>query len=133
MSETSVFLTGGSKTSKLSLVVLLGDNPVDSWVLHDGLMVWINQNDLEEFVSGILTNPVGVEDSKVRALSSDLLFSNISVGSGFLQLSDTMMDWLTENGTLVNCSLSSTSSNSDSVDDVSLLLLESEGSSLIES
>ena len=55
------------------------------------------------------------------------------MGSGLLELSDTLMDWLTVNGTLVDCSLSSTSSDSDSVDDVSLLGLESKGSSLIES
>ena len=133
MSETSVFLTRGGQTSELSSVVLLGDDPVDSWVLLDGGVVWIDKDDLVELVGGILSYPVRVEDSQVGASSSNLLLSNVSVGSGLLQLSDTLMDWLTENGTLVDCSLSSSSSNSDSVDNVSLLLLESHSSSLIKS
>ena len=131
--ETSIFLTGSGQTSELSSVVLLGDDPVDSWVLLDGSVVWINKDDLEELVGSVLSYPVGVEDSHVGASSSDLLFSNISVGSGLLELGDTLMDWLTENGTLVNCSLSSSSSDSDSVDNVSLLLLESHGSGLVKS
>lgn len=96
-------------------------------------MVWINADNLEEFVGGILTYPVRVENSKVGALASNLFFSNISVGSGLLLLSDTVMDWLTIDNTLVDCSLSSSSPDSNSVDNVSLLLLESEGSGLIES
>ena len=133
LSETSVFLTSGGETSELSLVLLLGNNPVDSWVLLDGGVVWINADDLEEFVGGILTNPVGVEDSEVRALSTNLLLGNRSVGSSFLELSDTLMDWLSVDDTLVDCSLSSSSSDSDSVDDVSLFGFVSKGSGLIES
>ena len=96
-------------------------------------MFWVNDDNFEEFGDGILSYPVGVEDSHVLASSSDFLFSDISVGSGFLLLSDTEMDWFTINDTLVDCSLSSSSSDSNSVDNVSLLLLESESSSLIKS
>ena len=96
-------------------------------------MIWINADNLEEFVSGILTNPVRVEDSHVGAFSSNLFLSNRSVGSGLLELSNTLVDWFTENGTLVDSSLSSSSSDSNSVDDISLLLLESKSSSLIKS
>ena len=133
LSETSVLLTGGGKSSKLSLVVLLIADPVDSGILSDGGVVWINADNLEEFVGGVLTNPVRVENSKVRALSTNLLLSNRSVGSGLLELSDTSMNWLTVDNTLMDGSLSSSSSDSNSVDDVSLLLLESEGSGLIQS
>ena len=42
LSETSVLLTGGGKSSKLSLVVLLVTDPVDSGILSDGGVVWIN-------------------------------------------------------------------------------------------
>ena len=133
LSETSIFLTGGSKTSEFSFVVFFRDDPVDSWVLLDGVVIWVNADDLEEFVGGVLTNPVGVKNSHVGALSTNLLFSNRSVGSGFLELSNTSMDWLTIDDTLMDGSLSSTSSDSNSVDDVSLLLLESEGSGLIQS
>ena len=65
LSETSVLLTGGGKTSKLSFVVLLRNDPIDSWVLSNGGVVWVNADDFEEFVSGVLSNPVRVENSKV--------------------------------------------------------------------
>ena len=132
-SQSSVLLTSGGETSELSFVVFFIANPVDSWVTHDGFVGWINANDLEELVGGVLAHPVRVKNSQVGALSTDLLFSNRSVGSGLLELSDTSMDWLTVDDTLMDGSLSSTSSNSDSVDNVSLLLLESEGSGLIQS
>ena len=133
LSETSVLLTSGGESSDFSSVVLVGDNPVDSWVSLDGVMVWVNADNLEELLGSVLSNPVGGEDSQVRAVSSDLLFSNGSVRSGLLELSDTLMDWLTEDSSLMDLSLSSSSSDLASVDDVSLLLLESEGSGLIES
>ena len=133
LSKTSISHTGRSETSDFSSVVLGGGDPVDSWVSSDSVMVWINNDDLEEFGDSILSNPVGVEDSHVLASSSDLLFSDVSVGSSFLLLSDTKMDWLTVDNTLVDSSLSSSSSDSDSVDDVSLLLFESKSSGLVES
>jgi len=63
--EASVLLTSGGKTSEFSFVVFFGDDPVDSWVLLDGLVGWVNTDNLEEFVGGILSYPVGVEDSQV--------------------------------------------------------------------
>ena len=124
LSKTSVLLASGGETSELAFVVFFRNDPVDSWVFLDGLVCWVNQDNLEEFVGGVLSYPVGVEHSHVAASSADFLLGNRSMRSGFLELSDTLMNWLTENGTLVHCSLSSSSSNSDSVDRVALLLLE---------
>ena len=76
LSETSLFLTGGGKSSKLSFVVFLRNDPVDSWVLSNGLMSWVNEDDLEELVGSVLTAPVRVEDSHVGASSADLLLTN---------------------------------------------------------
>ena len=133
LSETSVLLASGGETSELAFVVFFRDDPVDSWVLLDGLVGWVNKDDLEEFVGGVLTYPIGVEDTHVAASSADLLLGNRSVRSGLLELSDTLVNWLTENGTLVHCSLSSSSSDSDSVNRVALLLLEAHSSSLVQS
>ena len=133
LSKTSISHTSGGETSDFSSVVFVGSDPVDSWVSSDSVVIWVNNDNLEELGDGILSYPVGVEDSHVLASSTDLLLSDVSVGSGFLLLSDTKMDWFTVNDTLVDCSLSSTSSDSNSVDDVSLLLLESKSSSLIKS
>ena len=79
LSETSVFLTSGGESSEFSFVVFFRDDPVDSWVSLNGVMVWINADNFEEFVGGILTNPVRVKDSHVGASSTNLLFSNRSV------------------------------------------------------
>ena len=131
--KTSVLLAGGSQASDFSSIMFLGHDPVDSWVTSDGVVSWVNTDNLKEFLGGILTHPVGVKNSQVGAVSSDLLLSNISVRSSLLELSDTLMDWLSVDATLVHCSLSSTSSDSASVDDVSLLLLESKSSGLVQS
>ena len=76
LSETSLFLTGGGKSSKLSFVVFLRNDPVDSWVLSNGFVSWIDDDDFEELVGSVLTAPVRVEDSHVGASSSDLLLTN---------------------------------------------------------
>ena len=133
LSKTSVSHTSGGETSELSSVVLLGDDPVNSWVVLDSFVIWVDNNDFKEFGDGVLTNPVGVEDSHVGASSTNFLFGDISVGSGFLLLSDTKMDWLTVDDTLVNCSLSSSSSDSASVNGVAFLLLEADSSGLVKS
>merc|ERR1712147_474333 len=67
LSEASVLLASGGESSELSFVVFFGDDPVDSWVLLDGVVCWINHDDFEELVGGVLSYPVGVEDSQVGA------------------------------------------------------------------
>merc|ERR1712146_766703 len=133
LAETSVFLASRGQSTELAFVVLLGDDPVDSRVLLDGVVSGGNKDNFVELVGGILTNPVGVEDSHVGAVSSDLLLSNRPVRSGLLELSDTLMDGLTVDDTLADSSLSATSSDADSVENVSLLGLEANSSSLIKS
>mgnify|MGYP007082190540 CR=1 FL=1 len=47
-----------NRTSEFSsLVDWLGD-PVKSWVVSDGIVVWVDEDDFVEFVSGVLSNPV---------------------------------------------------------------------------
>jgi hypothetical protein len=55
--------------------VFLRDDPVDSRILLDGSVSWVNDNNFVEFVNCILTNPIRVENTHVRTTSSDLLFS----------------------------------------------------------
>ena len=133
LEETSSLLTGSGLSSEFSVGHLSGADPVDARVVADSSVVGIDHDDFVEFVRSILSNPVGVEDSHVLASSTDLLFSDVSVGSSFLLLSDTEMHWFTINDTLMDCSLSSSSSDSASVDGVSLLLFESKSSGLVES
>ena len=131
--HTSVLLASWSDTSAFSVLVVVGGDPADSWVSSDGLVVGVNHDDFEELEGSVLTNPVRVEDSKVSASSSNSLFSNSSVRSGWLELVDTLVDWFTVDNTLWDWLLSATSSDSDSVDHVTLLGLVTELSCLVES
>lgn len=110
-----------------------GGDPVDSSVSSDGLVVGVNEDDFVELEGSVLTNPVRVEDSQVAASSSNSFLSDGSVGSGRFQLVDTLVNGLSVNNTLGDGLLSATSSNSDSVDDISLLGLVTELSGLIDS
>ena len=129
--EASVLLSSGGKASGISALVLVGSNPVNSGVTGHSLVLGVNKDDFEELEGSVLANPVRVEDSEVSAASSDSLLSNSSVGSARLELVDTLVDGLTVNDTLGDWSLSTTSSDSDSVDHVSLLGLVSELSGLV--
>ena len=46
-------------------------HPVDLGVAGDGLVVRIDHDDLEVFVGGVLSNPVGVEDTQSLDSTSD--------------------------------------------------------------
>jgi len=119
--ETSVLLAGGSETSGLSVLLLVGSDPVDSGVLGDGLVVGVDKDDLEELEGSVLADPVRVEHSQVSAASADSLLSDSAVRSVGLELVDTLVDGLAVDNTLGDWSLTATASDSDSVDHVSLL------------
>ena len=129
--KTSVLLASGGKTSGLSVLLLVGGNPVDSSVLGDGLVVGVNKDDFEELESTVLADPVRVENSEVSAASADSLLSDSAVRSVGLELVDTLVDGLSVDDTLGDGSLAATTSDSNSVDHVALLGLVSELSGLI--
>ena len=131
--EASVLDASGGKTASLSTLVLGGGNPVDSGVASDSLVVRVNKDDFVELEGSVLTNPVGVENSEVSATSSNSLLSLSSVRSAGLKLVDTLVNGLTVDDTLGDGSLTATSSDSDSVDNVALLGLVAELSSLVSS
>ena len=115
------------------MVVLGRHNPVDLGVASDVLVGGIDHDDFVEFEGGILSNPVRVEDSEVRALAANSLFSSGLVSSLLLELADTLVDGLSEDGSLSDGTLSSSTSDADSVDNVTLSSLVSELSGLIGS
>lgn len=129
--KTSVLLAGSSETSALSVLLLVGGNPVDSGVLGDGLVAGVDKDDLVELESAVLADPVRVEDSEVSAASADSLLSDGAVRSVGLELVDTLVDGLAVDNTLGDGSLAATASDSDSVDHVALLGLVSELPGLI--
>ena len=131
--KASVLLASGGKTTGFSVLVLVASNPVNSGISGDGLVVGVNKDDFEELEGSVLTNPVRVEDSEVSATSSNSLLSNSSVRSVGLELVDTLVDRLAVNDSLGDGSLTATTSDSNSIDDVALLGLVSELSCLVSS
>ncbi len=129
--KTSVLLASSGEATGLSVLVLVGGNPVDSGISGDSLVVGVNKDDLEELEGSVLTNPVGVENSEVSATSSNTLLSDGSVGSVGLELVDTLVNGLAVNDTLGDGSLAASSSDSDSVNHVALLGLVTELSGLV--
>lgn len=131
LGNTSGLLTSSSKTSGLSVLVDWVDDPVDSWVSSDGVVRWVHQDNLVVLVGGVLVNPVRVQDSQVGSSSADSLLSGDSQGLLVLELSNTLVGWLTVSSTLWNRSLSATSSDSDTEDDETLLGLVAQSSGLV--
>ena len=129
--EASVLDASSGKAASFSALVLGGSDPVNSGVSGDGLVVGVNKDDLVELEGSILANPVGVEDSEVSAASSNSVLSSSSVRSVGLELVDTLVNGLSVDNTLGDGSLAATSSDSDSVDHVTLLGLVAELSGLI--
>ena len=76
--QASALLAGGRKTTHLAVLVDWIDNPVDSCVTADGLVLRVDEDDFEVLVCAVLVDPVAVEDTQVGAAATDTLF-----GGGF--------------------------------------------------
>lgn len=129
--DTSGLLSGSGKTSGLSVLVHRVDDPVVSWVSSDGIVRWVHQDNLVVLVGGVLVNPVRVQNSQVTSSSTNSLLSSDSQRLLVLQLLDTLVGWLTVSSTLWHRSLSTTSSDSNTVDDETLLGLVTQSSGLV--
>ena len=51
-------------------------DPVDASITADGLVLGVDEDNLEVLVGGILVDPVGVEDSQVGAATTDSLLGD---------------------------------------------------------
>lgn len=112
------------------LLVGLG-NPVDSRIVADGVVGGVSEDNLEVFVGAVLGNPIGVEHSEATQGSANSLFGLGPEVSGRLELVDSDRSGLTSDDTLGDGSLSSTSSDADSVDNITLLGLVAEFAGLV--
>jgi len=76
LAQTTRLLASGSQTTRFTVLVDWVDDPVDASITTDGLMLRVDENDLEVLVGGVLVNPVRVQDAQVGATTSDTLFSS---------------------------------------------------------
>lgn len=129
--QPPALLSGGGQSSAFSVLVDWLDDPIDLGISSNGLVLRVDEDDLEVLVGGVLVDPVGVKDSQVGTAATNTLLSGRLKGSLVLQLVDSLVRGLTIGGTLWNRLLATSTSDTDTVDNVSLLGLISETASLI--
>jgi hypothetical protein len=94
LAQTTRFLASGSETTGFAVLVDWVDDPVDAGIAADGLVLRVNENDLEVFVGRVLVNPVRVENTQIGATTSNTLLSSGLQGSLVFQLVDTLVGGL---------------------------------------
>lgn len=76
LAQTTGLLAGCGKSTGLAVLVDWVDDPVDTSITADGLVLGVDEDDLEVFVGRVLVDPVGVQDPQVGAATSDTLLSS---------------------------------------------------------
>ncbi len=97
------------------------DNPADTGVVSDGGVVGINHDDLVILVGSILVHPVTVEYPQVGTCPASTLLCHTAQVAHKLKLGDTLVLGLTVHDTLVVGSLAATTTNSATIDNITLL------------
>lgn len=94
-------------------------------------MVGVHEDNLVVLVDTVLVDPVRVKDTKVTASLANTLLCNTLETSLRLQVVDTLTDGLAVGGTLGDVFLAVTPADTDTVDNVALLGLVAETTSLV--
>jgi hypothetical protein len=129
--DTTGLLAGSGETTGLAVLVNGVADPVDAGITADGLVLGVNEDDLEVLVGGVLVDPVGVQDTQVGATAADTLLSGGTESTLVLELVDSHVGGLAVGGTLGNGPLAATASDTDTVDNISLLSLVAETTGLV--
>jgi hypothetical protein len=128
---TTRLTTDGSKTTSFTTLVNGVSDPVDVGITTDGLVRGIDEDNFEVLVSSILVDPVRVQNTEVSTLTTDTFFGGGTERTLILELRNTLVDRLTEGSTLGYRSLTTTTTNADTVDNETLLGLVTQTTSLI--
>jgi len=92
--DTTVVLAGTGKTAELAVLVDWVGDPVDAGIAADGLVLWVDEDDLKVLVGRVLVDPVRVQDAQVGAAATDTLLSDGAETTLELELVDTLVGWL---------------------------------------
>jgi hypothetical protein len=131
LSVTTRLLTDSSKTTSFTTLVNRVGDPVNVSITTDGLVRGIDEDNFKVLVGSILVNPVRVQNTEVSTLTTDTFLSSGTERTLVLELRNTLVNGLTEGSTLGNRSLTATTTNTDTVDDETLLGLVTQTTSLI--
>lgn len=155
LAQTTRLLASSGETPGLAVLVDGGNNPVDASITTDSLVLRVDEDDFVVLVGRVLVDPVGVQDTQVCASAANTLFGRRLQGSLVLELVDTLVGWLsfretsisaklsqhrtppppnwalTVSGTLGRRALATSTADTDTVDDISLLGLVTQTASLV--
>ena len=92
--QATRLLAGSGQSTSFAVLVDWLDDPVDTRVLADSLVLWVDKDDFVVLVGRVLVDPVGVEDSQVGATTTDTLLSGGLKRSLVLELVDTLVNRL---------------------------------------
>ena len=126
LSKATALAACRCQPSHLPVLVDRFGDPLGVRILSDGLMEWINEDKLQEFVRGIFTNPVRIQDSQSPTVVPSSLFSNRLNASGKLQLVNPMMDRLAIGRTLRDRAFAATTAHTNLIYNIALLGLVSQ-------
>lgn len=106
-------------------------DPVGLGIVADGIVLRIDQNDLEVLVRGVLVDPVRVEHAQVATFPAHALLGDGALVAGKLELSNTLVLGLTVLDALLHRALPATAAHAHAVHDVSLLRLVADTARLV--
>ena len=129
--ETTVLLASSSQAAALTVLVGSTGDPVDAGITADSLVARVDEDNLEKFESSILVDPVRVEDTEISAATSSTLFGQRLQVAVPLQANNTLIGGLTVGATIGDGLLATSTANTNTVDNVSLLGLVAETAGLI--
>lgn len=131
LANTTGLATSSSKTAVFTVLHGGSADPVVARIATDGLVRGVDKDDFVVFVSGVLVDPVGVQDAQVGAATTNALFSNATQAADGLKLVNTVSSGLTHDLTLADLLLATTTTDTDAEDDNTLLSLVAQATSLI--
>ena len=129
--ESASFALGRGESARFSVLHCSSADPVDAGIVADGLVRWVNHNDLEPLVVTVHGNPIGVKNSQRAHNAADTLLSVDTELTVVLETDDTDVTWLTIPDLVLALSNAASSSDTDSEDYKSLLGLVSNPASLL--
>ena len=118
--ESASFAPGGGQSTHFTMFVRWCHDPVDTGIVADDFVLWIDKNNFEIFESSILVDPVRVQDTEIATETSNTLLANTAKITAHLQLVNTVVFGFTVHDTFVVLTLATTATDSNTVNHVGL-------------
>lgn len=127
LGNTAALAAGGGETAELPVLHDSLTDPVDARVVADDAVRRVHEDDLEELVASVDSNPVGVEHAQVTAALAHALLSHRAERAGELDAVDGAgLAGLAVDDTLAHRPLAGSTAHAHAVDNVALLGLVSQ-------